>query len=84
MDDCKCSSDDTLERILQDPNSMSRVMQLEYLKRITDNFSDERLLGEGGFGKVYKVRLNYNIFPSSHIYVISLIFIYLEIRIHAC
>ncbi|CAD6266605.1 unnamed protein product [Miscanthus lutarioriparius] len=47
MDDCKCSSDDTLEHILQDPNSMPRVMQLEYLKRITDNFSDERLLGEG-------------------------------------
>jgi hypothetical protein len=84
MDDCKCSSDDTLEHILQDPNSMPRVMQLEYLERITDNFSDERLLGEGGFGKVYKVRLNHNIFPSSHIYVISLIFIYLEIRIHAC
>ena len=84
MDDCKCSSDDTLERILQDPNSMPRVMTLEYLKRITDNFSNKRLLGEGGFGKVYKVRLNHNIFPSSHIYVISLIFIYLEIRIHAC
>ena len=84
MDDWKCSSDDTLERILQDPNSMSRVMQLEYLKRITDNFSDVRLLSEGGIGKVYKVRLNHNIFPSSHIYVISLIFIYLEIRIHAC
>jgi coatomer subunit beta' len=82
MDDCKCSSDDMLEHILQDPNSMPRVMTLEYLKRITDNFSDERLLGKGGFANVYKVRLNHNIFPSSHIYVISLI--YPEIHIQAC
>jgi len=84
MDDYKCSNDDMLERILQDPDSMPRVMQLEYLKRITDNFSDERLLGEGGFGKVYEVRLNDDVFPSSHICVINLIFIYPEIRIHAC
>ena len=42
MDDCKCSSDDDmLEHILQDPNSMPRVMALEYLERMTDNFSDE-------------------------------------------
>ena len=82
MDDSKCSSDDMLECILQDPHSMPRVMTLEYLKRITDNFSNKRLLGEGGFGKVYKVRLNHNIFPSSQIYVISLI--YPEIHIHAC
>ncbi|XP_066357587.1 probable disease resistance protein At5g63020 isoform X2 [Miscanthus floridulus] len=57
MDDSKCSSDDMLERILQDPHSIPRVMTLEYLKRITDNFSDKRLLGEGGFGKVYKGEL---------------------------
>ena len=84
MDDYKCSNDDMLERILQDPDSMPRVMQLEYLKRITDNFSDERLLGEGGFGKVYEVRLNDDVFSSSHICVINLIFIYPEIGIHAC
>jgi hypothetical protein len=53
-----------MERILQDPNSKPRAMQFEYLKRITDDFSDKRLLGEGGFGMVYKLRLNHNIFPS--------------------
>ncbi|CAD6266602.1 unnamed protein product [Miscanthus lutarioriparius] len=63
MDDSKCSSDDMLECILQDPHSMPRVMTLEYLKRITDNFSDKRLLGEGGFGKVYKPYLSRNPYP---------------------
>ncbi|CAD6266603.1 unnamed protein product [Miscanthus lutarioriparius] len=63
MDDSKCSSDDMLERILQDPHSMPRVMTLEYLKRITDNFSDKRLLGKGGFGKVYKPYLSRNPYP---------------------
>jgi hypothetical protein len=74
MDDSECSSDDMMEHILQDPNSKPRPMQFEYLKRITDDFSDKRLLGEGGFGMVYKVRLNHNIFPSSQIYAISLIY----------
>jgi hypothetical protein len=64
MDDSECSSDDMMEHILQDPNSKPRPMQFEYLKRITDDFSDKRLLGKGGFGMVYKVRLNHNIFPS--------------------
>lgn len=32
-------------------------MPHEYLKKITDRFSNERLLGRGAFGVVYKVCL---------------------------
>lgn len=28
---------------------------LDFLKSITDQFSDERIIGSGAFGKVYKV-----------------------------
>ncbi|TVU00238.1 hypothetical protein EJB05_54347, partial [Eragrostis curvula] len=31
-----------------------KIMSLESLKEITDNFSEERKLGSGAFGKVYK------------------------------
>ncbi|KAF8776567.1 hypothetical protein HU200_003285 [Digitaria exilis] len=40
------------ESILQDLEPHSRP--LKELKEITNDFSDERLLGEGGFGNVYK------------------------------
>ncbi|KAL6846932.1 hypothetical protein ACP4OV_022785 [Aristida adscensionis] len=39
---------------LQDQNLEPRNLPLEDLRQITNNFSDEQLLGEGGFGKVYK------------------------------
>uniref|UniRef100_A0ACD5ZCF2 Uncharacterized protein n=1 Tax=Avena sativa TaxID=4498 RepID=A0ACD5ZCF2_AVESA len=35
-------------------SSKPDIMQLQYLKEITDDFSDERILGQGGFGVVYK------------------------------
>jgi hypothetical protein len=38
-------------------SSKPDIMQLQFLKEITDNFSDERILGQGGFGVVYKVSL---------------------------
>jgi hypothetical protein len=36
----------------------SVVLTLDELRQITDNFSDDQLLGKGAFGKVYKV-INY-------------------------
>jgi len=48
---------------LLDSNSEPCSIPLEYLRKITNNFSDDdQLLGECGFGKVYKVILN-NILP---------------------
>ncbi|WVZ79687.1 hypothetical protein U9M48_027239 [Paspalum notatum var. saurae] len=52
--DSESSRYDKLESMLQDGSSEPRNLPLQYLRNITDNFSDERLLGEGGFGTVYK------------------------------
>ncbi|CAN6216724.1 unnamed protein product [Urochloa humidicola] len=52
--DCESRRYEKLESILQNGSSEPCNLPLEYLRNITNNFSDERLLGEGGFGKVYK------------------------------
>ncbi|PUZ67421.1 hypothetical protein GQ55_3G433000 [Panicum hallii var. hallii] len=43
-----------LKGILQDQSPEPHNLSLKDLKEITNDFSDERLLGQGGFGKVYK------------------------------
>ncbi|TVU32616.1 hypothetical protein EJB05_24354 [Eragrostis curvula] len=45
---------DILESILHNQSSEPHNLPLEYLRKITNDFNDEQLLGEGGFGKVYK------------------------------
>jgi hypothetical protein len=44
-----------LETMLQDQSSRPHDIPLQHLKDITGNFSDERILGKGGSGVVYKV-----------------------------
>ena len=34
-----------------------RPLPFEFFKNITGDFSDDQMLGEGGFGKVYKVKI---------------------------
>lgn len=45
---------DELEKKLQDSNAKPMSLPLEFLKAITSDFSTELLLGDGGFGEVYK------------------------------
>ncbi|KAM3299083.1 hypothetical protein ACQJBY_040523 [Aegilops geniculata] len=43
-----------LECVLRGQSSRPHSIPLQYLKQITKNFSEERILGQGGFGVVYK------------------------------
>ncbi|KAI4964048.1 hypothetical protein ZWY2020_008445 [Hordeum vulgare] len=52
--DGESSRRDNRESILQDKIASPHKLPFQYLKEITNNFSAERILGEGGFGVVYK------------------------------
>ncbi|KAM0888261.1 hypothetical protein ACQ4PT_028477 [Festuca glaucescens] len=46
-----------MESMLHDQSSEPHKLPFKYLKKITDSFSDERVLGRGGSGVVYKGEL---------------------------
>jgi hypothetical protein len=77
--DAESSRHDNLESIFEGASSEPRTLPLEYLRNITNDFSEELLLGEGGFGKVYKVKLPDTF--HSHKCMYRYTFIYPEIRI---
>jgi hypothetical protein len=68
--DCEANMHDLLERILHDANIEPTQLPLSFLKVITDNFSDARQIGSGGFSVVYKVS---NSIPNSYICVFVLL-----------
>jgi hypothetical protein len=51
--------EDVLERIF-DGSIEPRDVKLSALESITQNFSEERIIGAGGFGTVYKVNLTFH------------------------
>jgi hypothetical protein len=51
--DCHAISE--LERILFDESAEPQALPLSLLEHITNNFSDDKRIGHGGFAVVYKV-----------------------------
>lgn len=52
--DSEASMFDHMERVLDGIEEPSD-MPLSFLRAITNNFSDEQMIGRGGFAAVYKV-----------------------------
>jgi hypothetical protein len=65
-------ADESSKRIKLDSERLNlnlHSMSLKDLREITNDSSDENLLGQGGFGRVYKVRLNHIFFHISKVYL---------------
>jgi coatomer subunit beta' len=54
-----------LERMLFYPSAEPTNLPLSLLKAITNDFSDDRKIGSGGFADVYKVRVDVEDGPKS-------------------
>lgn len=52
---CGASKGNILERILHDSSAKPENLPLSLLEAITNNFSEDEKIGEGGFAYVYKV-----------------------------
>nr|CAB3489151.1 unnamed protein product [Digitaria exilis] len=50
---------DLLELMLLDENIKPTKLPITFLQSITDNFSEERIIGSGGFADVYKGQLQH-------------------------
>lgn len=61
-----------LEDLLQQPNVTPICLPVEFLKAITCNFSNEKELGTGGYGVVYKVWLIIFLFFTIHFANVSM------------
>jgi ERI1 exoribonuclease 2 len=57
--DCHTSTTkDDLERMLYDDTAEPKALPLSLLAEITNGFSAEHQIGEGGFAVIYQVRHN--------------------------
>lgn len=46
------------------------ILPLESLRKITDDFSEDRIIGVGGFGRVYKV-IKFNFFFWKFLFILN-------------
>lgn len=53
--DCEANKYNFLEQMLFDANEEPTDLPLSLLKAITNNFSEDRKIGSGGFADVYEV-----------------------------